>query len=308
VTFYHYVRDVAGSAYPDQKALSVGDFYTQMDWFARRRTVIDYATFEVYARRRTPLDGSALLTFDDGFVDHYGTVFPALRDRGWSGVFFLAGQTLDDPPRVINVHKTHFLIAKLGASGFAAAVRRELEAYATSHPAALERQLTVYRYDAASDAEVKHLLNYELPYDVADGVLANLFFEHFGDEAAFAGSLYLDSSRIAEMASAGMTFGFHTERHRVLSRLTADQQRQEVVRGVDLVRRLTGQSSVPFCFPYGHAHTYNAVTLETLDGAGYSTAFTTARRVAHCSTDAPFEIPRLDTRDLPPFTPETSYA
>ena len=46
--------------------------------------------------------------------------------------------------------------------------------------------------------------------------------------AAFARELYLDEPMIREMAAGGMTFGYHTRTHRMLSRLRVEEQRQEL--------------------------------------------------------------------------------
>ena len=309
VAMYHYVRDVETTPFPAINAISTASFVAQLDTFARECPAIDYPVFEAHVRGRLSLDRPrALLTFDDGFIDHYQTVFPALGVREWSGVFFLAGVTIGDRPRVLNVHKTHFLIARLGAQAFGEAVRDALARQPVGAGQALAWRSEVYRYDGAAGLETKHLLNYELPHDVADQVLEELFDEHLGDEVAFARQLYLSPEQIREMAREGMTFGFHTERHRVLSRLDEAGQRAELAHGVARVRALTGQTSVPFCYPYGHLHTYNAETLAILDEAGYGLAFNTVRRLADPMTDPRFEVPRYDTRDLPPFSSSLPYA
>ena len=71
------------------------------------------------------------------------------------------------------------------------------------------------------------------------------------------------------MSEGGMTFGFHTKRHPVLARLPAAEQYSELAGGVDLIRAVSGQISVPFCFPYGSVHTYTDETLATLEKCGY---------------------------------------
>jgi peptidoglycan/xylan/chitin deacetylase (PgdA/CDA1 family) len=309
VAMYHYVRDAEDTLFPAINAVSASAFQAQLDAFARECPAVDYPAFEACVRDRRPVDRAcALLTFDDGFADHYETVFPALARRGWRGVFFLAGEALDDPARVLNVHKTHFLLARLGAEPFARAVREALARQAVGAGQGLGWRSEVYRYDQSADLETKHLLNYELPYEVADRLLDELFAEHLGDEHAFAGRLYLAPGQIREMARAGMTFGFHTERHRVLSRLDEAGQRAELASGVARIRALTGQPSVPFCFPYGHPHTYNAVTLRLLAEVGYGLGFNTVRRLADPVADPRFEVPRYDTRDLPPFAPAIPHA
>ena len=97
--FYHYVRDVDRSPFPGIKALSVAGFTAQLDWLQSRFDVIDGATFERAALSGQGFDRpTALLTFDDGFVDHYEHVFPILRDRRLGGIFFIAGRTLGYRP------------------------------------------------------------------------------------------------------------------------------------------------------------------------------------------------------------------
>lgn len=320
IVFYHYVRDVETTPHAGIKALSRADFAAQLDWLQSQFTVIDGPAFEQAVQTGRGFDRpSALLTFDDGFVDHYENVFPELRRRGLGGMFFLAGATLGDPPRLLNVHMTHFLLSALGADGFLANVRAEVAACAASldagsastvakAPADKSRNPAyvrghrpgTYRYDENPDAVAKRLLNYELPFAVVDQVLEALFRRQFGDPVAFARQLYLSPGMIREMAEGGMTFGFHTETHRVLSRLEADEQRRELLRGVEHVRELTGQAQVPFCYPYGFPHTYNGETLAILAEAGYSVAFNTVRRAARVTADPRYELPRFDTRDLPP--------
>lgn len=308
VVFYHYVRDAQRTAFPAINALPVADFLDQIERLRSVQCIIDYATLEGALNSGPQLPGaSALLTFDDGLVEHYTTVTPALRDHGLSGIFFVAGAGLASPPRLLNVHKTHFLLAKLGAQAFAAEVRDRLSS-GSLEVHVLNRTTDVYRYDRNVESATKHLLNYELPLDEADRILEELFQEHIGDSCEFAASIYLSPDMIREMAGSGMTFGFHTENHRVLSRLAPEAQRAEIAHGVRLVRELTGQRSVPFCYPYGHAHTYNADTLALLRECAYSMAFTTARRPVRIGVDDRFELPRFDTRDLPDRTDGAFHA
>jgi peptidoglycan/xylan/chitin deacetylase (PgdA/CDA1 family) len=295
--FYHYVRDVERTPFPEIKALSIAGFIAQLDWLQARFDIIDGATAEraVLAGQRFDRP-TALLTFDDGFVDHYEHVFPILRDRGLGGIFFVAGLTLAAEPVLLNVHKTHFLLSHLGANRFSEEVGAALEDEGISG-ATGERE-GIYRYDEAPDVRIKRILNYEAPYPVADRVLSAIFSRHLGDSVAFARSLYLSARQIREMARGGMTFGFHTESHPVLSRLDASAQRAQLENGPRLVAGLTGQQSVSFCYPYGFSHTYNADTLSVLEDCGYSMAFNTVRREMVFGRDQRYELPRFDTRDV----------
>lgn len=300
IVFYHYVRDVERTPFPGIKALSVADFEAQLDALQARFEVIDGAAFERAVVDQTAFERpTALLTFDDGFVDHYEPCFSLLRSRGLGGMFFLSGATLGARPALLNVHKTHFLLSQLGGDQFATEVAAaiEREGVSVGRGRGQERE-GVYRYDDAPDVWIKHVLNYEIPYDVADRTLTALFERHIGESEAFARTLYLSADQVRHMSAGGMTFGFHTETHPVLSRLSRDRQRAELRDGPSMIRALTGQQGVSFCYPYGLAHTYNADTLSVLEECGYTMAFNTARREVVIGQEPRYELPRFDTRDV----------
>jgi peptidoglycan/xylan/chitin deacetylase (PgdA/CDA1 family) len=299
IVFYHYVRDVERTPFPEIKALSVADFEAQVDWLQARFEVIDGSTFERAVAEQSGFDRpAALLTFDDGFVDHYEHCFPLLRSRGLGGVFFLSGATLGRHPVLLDVHKTHFLLSQLGGDRFAKEVTAAVEGEGVVLRGRGEERNGVYRYDEAPDVWIKYLLNYEIPYAVAGRILSALFERHIGEIEGFARELYLSAGQVGEMAASGMTFGFHTETHPVLSRLDRERQRAELCNGPSMIRDLTGQQGVPFCYPYGLAHTYNSDTLSVLEECGYTMAFNTTRGEVAIGQEQRYELPRFDTRDV----------
>lgn len=300
VVMYHYVRDSATTAFPNIRALSPAFFEQQLDWLQSHYTPIGLDAFAAALDGRAGLpQNAALLTFDDGFVDHHDVVLPILRARGLTGTFYLS-QDACEARDVLNVHKTHFLLAHLGADVFGREVIAEGVA---RHVSASDAPVFgAERWEIPDEKALKQLLNYDLPIDVATQVLDRLFRKHLGAPEAFARQLYLDAGRIRVMADAGMTFGYHTRSHRMLSRLPVSQQRDELESGIGWIRELTGQTSASFCYPWGGRGTYTDGTIELLGHFGYSLAFCTERRRADVAADGRYELPRLDTRDLPPYT------
>lgn len=304
VVMYHYVRDSASTRFPAIRALPPGAFERQLDWLQREYRLVGPQDLEaaIGGGPALPPD-AALLTFDDGFVDHYETVFPILRSRGLTGVFFLTYDACGPAPRVLGVHKTHFLLAALGVAACSRAVAEECEAaLAGAGSAASRRVFGADQWEHAGERAIKDLLNYELSFEEADRVLDALFARHLGGETAFARGLYLNEAMAREMARHGMVFGYHTQSHRMLSRLSPADQERELAGGVDWIRSVTGQRTVSFCYPWGGPRTYTADTVRLLADAGYSVAFNTVRRRADLAADGRMELPRIDTRDLPPYT------
>jgi peptidoglycan/xylan/chitin deacetylase (PgdA/CDA1 family) len=298
---YHYVRETAATAFPAIRALPPAMFERQLDWLQASYEVVTLEAFEAALEGGPALpSNAALLTFDDGFVDHYDTVLPALAARGLSGVFFLAYDASGPSPRVLGVHKTHFLLARLGSDAFGDAVLGECRAAAQA-PRGGAGVFGLDRWEHADERAIKDLLNYELPIAEAERVLDVLFARHIGSQDEFARALYLQAPMIAEMRRAGMAFGYHTRSHKMLSRLTAGGQDQELRDGVAWIRTLTAQPRVSFCYPWGGPGTYTADSLDILARTGYSVAFNTVRRRI-AGSDHRYELPRVDTRDLPPYT------
>ncbi len=93
ILMYHYVRPYSPNDDPIKRSLSVEPdvFLTHLDYLKKQK----YSTISLYDLDRALLDGTDLpgkaiiLTFDDGYIDHYVTVFPYLLDRGFIGTFFV---------------------------------------------------------------------------------------------------------------------------------------------------------------------------------------------------------------------------
>jgi peptidoglycan/xylan/chitin deacetylase (PgdA/CDA1 family) len=298
IVFYHYLRSAPTGVGNGIRALSPEDFQRQLDWIGSRAEIIDYQTFAMaVTERRGFARPTALLTFDDGLADHLVVGCSELARRGLSGLFFVNGDPLNDTPKLVNVHRTHLLLDHLGAPPLLAEIKQRISG-ATDHHSTDSSGL--YRYDGEPEQVLKRLLNYELPYEQTDAMLRELVATYLGDEATLARRFYLSPDDVRYMTSQGMAFGYHTRRHRVMSRLDAAGQRDELTDGVNLVQSLTGQTSVPFCYPYGHRQTFDGRCIELLEELGYSMAFTTGRQPAQPAVDGRFVIPRYDTVDLPP--------
>ena len=302
VVMYHYVRDSAATAFPDIRALTPDLFERQLDWLQSQYTLVDLPAFEAALDGGAALPaGAALLTFDDGFVDHYEGVWPRLRARGLSGTFFLTEDACGGRPRLLAVHKMQFLLARLGVEAFGRAVLQACDASVLPRSEA-RAMLGLDRWDDEGARAIKNLVSHELPFDEAERVLEDLFTRHIGDSAAFAETLYLNAAMIREMSAAGMTFGYHTRTHRLLARLQPGEQESELRTGAAWIRALTGQATVSFCYPWGGPQTYTRDTVRMLRESGYSVAFNTVRRRVRLDEDDRYELPRIDTRDLPPYT------
>src|ERR1700733_12973806 len=118
IVMYHYVRDLAQSQFPAIKGLSIERFCRQLDYIQTSYTPI--AAEDLLEALESPSKdlppNPVLLTFDDGYSDHYTNVFPLLEARGIRGCFFPLAQAVLEH-KVLEVNKIQFVLASVADVG-----------------------------------------------------------------------------------------------------------------------------------------------------------------------------------------------
>lgn len=292
---YHYVRPLEHSRYPRIRGRRLAEFRSQLDHLmARYRLVgVEDVLAAVRGEHRLPPD-AALLTFDDGFADHYAHVFPLLADRGVQGAFFPPARAVLDRV-LLDVHRIHFVLA---SAPDPEVLRRAVDEELDEPGDWWQRYGRASRFDPAEVVYVKRLLQVGLPRAVRSRIAARLFARFVSvDETAFAEELYLSLDQLRLMRSCGMEVGGHGDAHDWLGSLTADDQRREVDRSLDLLRAVgVPDDGWTMAYPYGD---WDARVLDLLAQRGCALGLTSEVRVADLDADPPLLLPRLDTNDLP---------
>ena len=242
----------------------------------------------------------AVVTFDDGFKDVIEHALPLLqRWRVPATVYCCSAPFVERT--VLNVHRVHLLQAKLGLDRFRDAFD---ELRASRPPVALEPSthpglLGLYPYDDEPTRRFKRLLNFELPYRELDPILRELFERFIGPDQEVAAKLYLSESDLRRCQDAGLEIGVHGHSHRVLSRLTEDEQRVELGTCVEYLRGACGLTEVHASYAYGIDGSWDDATKRVAASIGLASASTKVRAIAKPSDlRGRWELPRYDVRDI----------
>lgn len=100
ILMYHYVSELPEDAdeYRQGLTISPAQFRDQMDFLRTN----GYETISLYQLDNALNFGAQLpenpivLTFDDGYIDHFNNVFPVLNEFGYIGTFFVITDRLDN--------------------------------------------------------------------------------------------------------------------------------------------------------------------------------------------------------------------
>ena len=305
IVMYHYVRDLTETRFPQIRGLTTSRFRAQIAYMRRfyRFVTLDEVSEACHGGRELP-ENAALLTFDDGYSDHYLNVFPILDAEGIQGVFFPPVCAVRDR-RVLDVNKVHFILASVAS---AAALRREVfaeldrlraEGYAIVSNDELYEKLAVRGdFDPPEVIFIKRLLQRELPQALRGAIVDALFRRHVSeDERTFARELYMSEDQLRTMQKHGMAIGSHGTEHRWMNTLSPTEQRAEIESSLAFLDELgVSRDAWTMCYPYGaHDASLRAICAEL----GCKAAFTTAFDLARLEPEHALTLARLDTNHLP---------
>ena len=304
IVMYHYVRDLERTRYPGIKGLRTADFRAQLDYLRRTHQPVTVAEIVHCRRTGDKLPPKAvLLTFDDGYTDHYATCFPILFDAGISGAFFPPAAPVKRG-ELLDVNRVHFILAVADPETVGREIDAAVHAHRSGHGLATPEEYRgkwakPNRFDTGEVIYIKRMLQVALPPALRGDIARDLFARHVSiDEAAFAGELYCTVEQLRVMQKSGMYIGSHGDSHCWLNSIDETAQRREIESSLDFLREI-GSPVDDFwvmCYPYGG---WDESLLRVLRERKCTLGLTTTVGTAKIDGQDPLLLPRYDTNDIP---------
>lgn len=278
---YHRVGDASRTHWdPGVFSATAAQFDSQVAWLKSRFPIVRLEEAVAFAQGHNSWRGAAvLLTFDDGYIDSYDSVFPILQAHGVAGSFFLPTSFIDT-----------FRVPWWDALAFQVHTSRQTT-LRLDYPRHVEVSLEGSRREAI---QLLHTL-YKDPATDPSGLIAAVE-QATGVATPQAASerLFINWDEAAEMAAGGMDIGSHTHTHELISRLTAEQQIAEFQRARFILNQKLGVAADTLAFPVGARNSFSDCTAACLQQAGYRAAFSFYGGVNHLGRTEPFNICRMD--------------
>ena len=200
--------------------------------------------------RRSGVRHAFAITFDDDDPSHAKYALPVLQELGIQATFFLSGRSLHG----LGAYWWTRLQQSAEEIGLEETCRR------VGHAGPTLKELA---RACRRDAFVREL-----------------------ETTAASPAMSVDDMRA--LADAGMTIGFHTIRHRLLTKLSRTELATALIDGREALADAVGRDVDYFAYPYGGADTRVAAMARRV---GYRAAFTLGNKPMHASDD-PFLLPR----------------
>lgn len=224
-----------------------------------------------------------LITFDDGYLDNYDIAYPILRSHGVQGVFFLASGMVGScqvpwwdhiaylmrtaRKRQFSLRYPADLVVDIDENGLTESLRAVLRLYKKPENSNPKR----FIQELAEEAE--------------------------GDDIPGTLRRFLDWSEAQEMIRGGMAIGSHTDSHRVLSQLDANQQRQELSESRAILREKLAIGADVLAYPVGNRTSFTNETQRLAREAGYRAGFSFYGGTNLRAKTSPYDVNRIGIGD-----------
>lgn len=302
VITYHYVRDVKKSSFPGLKAQSIKIFKKQLNYFKKKYNILTPKNFLDVINGQIKLKkNSCLLTFDDGYIDHFKTALPELKKRNISAIFFVPAEAILKR-KLADVNKIQLILSVIKDKK---KLLIEIETYLQKKKIKfnlknLEKKFIKKfnkRYDTEETKKIKFLLQAALPLNLRRKICESLFRKYVSkNEKSISKKIYMTLNQLKILKQNGMQIGGHGYHHLRMNLLDRNKQEQEIRKTVKFLKIFNkDKNDLIMCYPHG---AYNLSSIRLLKKYNFRCAFTSNKGYSDIKESNLFEFNRFDTNDV----------
>jgi len=233
------------------------------------------------------------ISLDDGYAGNYELAWPVLADEGVPATIYVTTGFIDGTDLWFDSASRHMEAALETAAELPAELKRRIVEDLGSWPPASA---------AGVERFIERLKYLERPR--RDAIVAALAAACPPRRPAAAP---LTWGQVRKMQAAGIEVGAHTVTHPILSTLTREEQRTEILRSRERIAEQTGIIPTTFAYPNGAETDFDEDTTSIVEQAGFLAACTTVRGSNRPGCDM-YALRRLGVGGDPCFLLETRLA
>ena len=288
---YHDIRDLNNTKFKSRlqlkSFLNVKQFRNQIKYIKQNYTIIDPNDLLNITNFNK---NYAILTFDDGLLDHYN-ITSILLDNKITGTFLIPSNAVQNRS-VIKSHKIQFILDVVDEKKI---VKRIFDELHNMNQQQLWNKYSLSKWKTNWwSKEMVFVTNILRNHKQGDMITNKLFNEFVtADEVDFCAELYLSEQHLNEMKESGMKLGGHGHVSEALPNLN---QENDISQSIKYIKRFTNDELI-FSYPNG---LYDNKTIDILKKYNCKFGFTTKIDNITKETDL-LQIPRYDAPQTLPL-------
>jgi len=239
---------------------------------------------DVINRRNEKLpDNAIIVTIDDGYWDNYTFAYPVLKKYAIPATIFVVTDFITQKIWLWS-NKLEYILKKTQEKKFKFPLGNTTEEFLVdTFPNWHKSQLKIFNYCSEISDDQKN----DLLHELALYLKVNVPDQTVGDFQP------LTWEQIKEMNSNRIDFGSHTCSHPILSRLTIEKLKHEIIDSKKEIERKVGVEVCSFCYPNGQFEDINKDVIRVLTQSGYDCAVTTVNGYNKISNANRFLLRRM---------------
>ncbi len=297
IVMYHYVTNRKDKIKKNFNYLSIKKFENQIKYFKNNFEIINPNDMHIFIKQENvKINKSILLTFDDGYLDHYKNVLPILEKNKIKAIFYPVVSSITKN-RILDVNKIHLILSFFkNHKSLLKLILQELnENFNININRILSKIDSYSKYDSAETIIIKRLLQRDLDENIRSLIINRFIKKMKINEEKFSKHLYLNLKMIKELRELGHEIGCHTYSHKWLGYMNEKIQLDEINKNLNFLRKnKLIDKDWSFCFPYGN---YNHLTIKILKKLKCNFAVTTKHGEFDKKSNK-LELPRIDTNEI----------
>jgi len=261
--------------------ISIADFESQMRYLSKTHKILPLNKLAEYLRKGKSFDKKiAVVTFDDGYKDNYKYAFPILKKYNIPATVFLVTGHIGSED-LFWFDKIRYLLWNTKLKNL------ELKGFGDFSLGSMDNRLrSIFMIsekfkkipDEKKNRLIKELVkisNVNIPRDLGR-------------------DLILSWDEVKEMNEGGVDFGAHTVTHPILTRVSPNQAKFEILQSKKDIEKRLDNSVDTFCYPNGTCEDFNTDLIDIIKESGFSCAVSTIP-TKHPSKTNLYKLGRLPT-------------
>jgi len=291
---YHYIG-MPDFPYNGVNGVSHSEFLNHVDYLKNNFILIGLSDLTKIDINK---NNYCLITFDDGLLCHYETVFNEMKKNNFPAAFFINTMPLVTG-NATAIHKLHIVRAKIQSK----IILNELVDYCKQKDISIPKTdeiflLSVYSYDTIEDSRLKYIINYHLTELDRNVFINRLFKSLYAEETEFVEEWYMNDAHIKEMNDYLICIGSHAHSHLALAKLNDNDIIDELALSKKIIENIIGNKIDCFSYPSGGKQAVTLGNARLVKEIGFNYAFSMERE-QNITMDYPQMLARIDCNDLP---------
>jgi peptidoglycan/xylan/chitin deacetylase (PgdA/CDA1 family) len=299
---YHYLGDKDRYPYPGIVGITPEEFSLQINELSRYFEFVSIKDIvECIEGKCTLPEKCAVLTFDDGLLEHYEKALPILDKHNIPFIIFVNSAPYTEN-RVARIHKIHYLRSIIEPPKFLEIVKEKARDLCglvlPENEIIKEIPPNYYPYDSDENRCIKYILNsFLLPENSLK--IIDKIFSNYCNEPDFSRKFYMTKEQLREVHQKYHALGLHGHNHLSIAELSDDDARKEIFLCKEIIEEIVSDKLVCMSYPYGYKQAVSCREEKISKEAGLLFCFTMEMCFNRDLTVAPHLLGRINNNEAP---------